>query len=143
MLEGKPQKLESPTLPNTPCEVYFDMESDPFSETEYLFGLLVVEDGKERLEYFIAKTPEEERKVFEKFMARMKQLLRDGPELAIYHYHHYEPKHVERLVEKYGGSSLLKDIQDHMVDLLPIIRKSVVDGVSIALKIFSQHLMIL
>lgn len=126
MLSGKPVVLEKPALPLSSCEVYFDMESDPFSETEYLFGLLICRGGGETLEYHMARTPDEEHKAFLGFMARMKRLMQEEPGLVVYHYHHYEPTHVEKLVEQYGGEEMLKDLQDRMVDLLPVIRKSVV-----------------
>jgi uncharacterized protein len=123
---GKPRWIGAPDLPGHRLEVYFDMESDPYSETEYLFGLMLVEGRKRRFRYFIARGPGEEKKAFAEFMGFMKDLLGTGKEFSIYHYHHYEPKHLEKLAGKYGGVRLLKDMQDRMVDLLPVIKANVV-----------------
>ena len=124
--KGKPQWLGTADLPVCELEVYFDMESDPYSGTEYLFGLMLVEGRKQRFQYFVARSPEAEEEAFVEFMDFIKDLLNGGKEFFIYHYHHYEPKHVEKLVEKYGGVGLLKEMQDRMVDLLPVIKKNVV-----------------
>lgn len=123
---GEHRWLCKPEIPETRLEVYFDMESDPYSQTEYLFGLMMVEDGKKSFEYFLARSPDMEEDAFLGFMDFMESLLDGGKDFVIYHYHHYEPKHVEKLVETYGGVRVLKELQDRMVDLLPLVKKSVV-----------------
>lgn len=123
---NRPLWLGIPAVGSPQQEVYFDMESDPYSGTEYLFGLMLVEGGACDFRYFIARSPEEEEKAFVDFMGFMTNLFNCRKKLLVYHYHHYEPNHIEKLVGRYGGTGLLRKMQDHMVDLLPIIRKNVV-----------------
>ncbi len=119
--------------------VHFDMESNPYTGTEYFFGILVDTPDKRggrkqgSPEFFTAHTysPDDEFKAFEAFLSRMDAIQKESGEegFIIFHYAHYEPTHLIRLAEKYKGRS--KDLVDRvdylnrqMVDLYKLIRKT-------------------
>lgn len=119
--------------------VHFDMESNPYSSVEYLFGVMVDEPGKRGrrkkgpAEFYTAHTlsPNEEYKAFQSFLGRMDELREKFGEdgFIIFHYAHYEPTHLLALAEKYKGRSTeLLDKVDYlnqrMVDLYKLIRKT-------------------
>ena len=123
----------------TLAQVYFDMESDPYSGVEYLFGLMVDPPGKRgarkkgQAEYFMAKdyTPASEQKAFKGFLNRMDQIKKEYGEegFVIFHYAHYEPTHLEKLAEKFEADlPTLIDKVDYfnrrMVDLYKLIKKT-------------------
>ncbi len=119
--------------------VHFDMESDPYSGTEYLFGLMVdvpEKEGKRKLgnaEYFTAHShsPDDEYGAFQSFLRRMEAIReRYGDErFVIFHYAHYEPVHLMKLAEKYQDRSenlveRVDYLNRRMVDLYKLIRKT-------------------
>ena len=119
--------------------VHFDMESNPYSSVEYLFGVMVDEPGKRGrrtkgpAEFYTAHTlsPNEEYKAFQSFLGRMDELREEFGEdgFIIFHYAHYEPTHLLGLAEKYKDRSAeLIDRVDYlnrrMVDLYKLIRKT-------------------
>jgi len=121
------------------AHVYFDMESDPYSGVEYLFGLMVDHPGKGgrrrkgKAEFFTAHSysPDEEYGAFYAFLKRMETIKNKyGDEgFAIFHYAHYEPTHLMKLAEKYQERSPgLIDRVDYlnrrMVDVYKLIKKS-------------------
>ena len=115
-------------------EIYFDMESDPFSETEYLYGIHTVDrtkGTKGSTEYFIAKNKAEEGATFHKFLKRMKTILdkakQAGKEWVIYHYAHYESSHTKKLMGKYDDpEGILDKMLEGMIDLYRVIRETVI-----------------
>lgn len=86
--------------------VHFDMESDPYSDTEYLFGVMVdvsTKKGQRKrgdAEFFTAhsRSPDDEYGAFHSFLERMEAIREQyGDEgFAIFHYAHYEPVHLIR-----------------------------------------------
>ncbi|MHB8780353.1 MAG: TM0106 family RecB-like putative nuclease [Candidatus Geothermincolia bacterium] len=127
MLQGKQLVLQPAVLPDCDTALYFDMESDPYSETEYLFGtMLVAGDQDPVFRYFLAKSPDEEESAFSEFMEYIDDLLRTYGPIPIYHYHHYERTHTDKLAGRYGQVQLLALAQENMVDLLPIVKGCVV-----------------
>ena len=119
--------------------VHFDMESNPYSSVEYLFGVMVDEPGKRGrrtkgpAEFYTAHTlsPNEEYKAFQSFLGRMDELREEFGEdgFIIFHYAHYEPTHLLALAEKYKDRSAdLIDRVDYlnrrMVDLYKLIRNT-------------------
>ena len=119
--------------------VYFDMESDPYSSVEYLFGVMADEPGKRgrrkkgETEFFTAESyaPEAEYEAFNAFLKRMDQIRRNfGDEgFAVFHYAHYEPAHLTRLAAKYiekdpGLIDKVDYLNRRMVDLYKLIKKT-------------------
>lgn len=121
------------------ARVYFDMESDPYSSVEYLFGLMVDPPGSRgkrtsgKAEYFTAlsRGPDDEYSAFTGFLERMDTIRETYGDrgFAIFHYAHYEPVHLAGLAEKYReGSPELIDRVDYlitrMVDLFKLVKKT-------------------
>ncbi len=115
-------------------EIYFDMESDPFSDVEYLYGIHLIDrkkGSKGTTEHFLAKSKKEECPTFHRFLARMKAIIdkaeKRGGEWVIYHYAHYESSHMKKLMGKYDDPHrVLEKMLEEMIDLYRIIRETVV-----------------
>ena len=122
-------------LPKTALKLYFDIEGDTLLGIDYLFGIWVsgdekrlyakaqnvrfFEDGKYFV-YFLAKQPEEEKIMWQAFLKWVALL---PEEYTVYHYANYEKKHLETLVDEYGGSSALERFQTKLVDLQIVVEK--------------------
>ena len=120
---GKPIMIEKPNLSQTLTEAFFDIEGDPLRRLEYLFGILMVKDGKQKYHSFIAKKPEEEEKAWNEFLEFAETL--NG--VPIYHYGSYERQVIARLGARYGITDSVKRIlEENLVDLMKVCGKSVV-----------------
>ena len=121
------------------AHVYFDMESDPYSSVEYLFGIMVDEPGKKgrrkkgQAEFFTAEnySPDSEYGAFQGFLKRMDRIKKKyGDEgFVILHYAHYEPTHLMKLADKYKerDAELIEKVDylnRRMVDLFKLIKKT-------------------
>ena len=105
-------KLADVTFPKVSTEIFLDLEGtgEQVSEEEliandYLIGVLVRRDGTEKYLHFLAENFEAEGKMFHEFL----EWLASQEDYIIYHWHHYEKKHLERLVERYGISEEMTD----------------------------------
>lgn len=89
-------------VPSAPLELYFDIESDPLSSIDYLFGFLV-DDKKSEPQYtaFTAEKPEDEEQMWRAFLA---WLLNMPTNMIVYHYSAYEKIRVAFLSSKYGAT---------------------------------------
>ena len=149
MTSGKLRVKSKPEIEVAAVECFFDIESDPYSETEYLFGLLTVTDGSkgrsEKTEQFVALRPTEERKVFLSFLARMKKIIDTAANRAksvvVYHYGHYEPTHLRILAERHGDPhDVVSEMLKRMVDLYTVVKQCVIMPVeSYSLKEVAKH----
>jgi predicted RecB family nuclease len=108
-------------------DVFFDIEGDPFYEParglEYLFG--VVADGAFRA--FWAHDRAEERVAFEQLVDFLTERLARFPDLHVYHYAHYEPTALKRLMGELGTredevDELLR--REVFVDLYRVVAES-------------------
>ena len=137
MLSGKKIVKDSPRnhlREGAVLEIYFDMESDPFSDTEYLYGIHLIDrkkGSKGSTEHFLAKSKKEEGATFHRFLARMKQITdsvgKNGGDWVVYHYAHYESSHMRKLMETYDDPyRILENMLEEMVDLYRVIRETVV-----------------
>ncbi len=138
-----PEDRESTTsidfTDSTTAHVYFDMESDPYSGAEYLFGIMVDEPMKKgkrkkgQAEFFMADnySPESEYGALRAFLERMDRVKKtygdDG--FIIFHYAHYEPTHLMKLAEKYKerDAGLIEKVDyfnRRMVDLYKLIKNT-------------------
>jgi uncharacterized protein len=108
-------------------DVFFDIEGDPFYEAtrglEYLFG--VVTDGEFRA--FWAHDRAEERVAFERLVDFLTERLARFPDLHVYHYAHYEPTALKRLMGELGTredevDELLR--REAFVDLYRVVAES-------------------
>jgi predicted RecB family nuclease len=120
-------KLPAPS----PHDMFFDFEGDPFVGTnglEYLFGWLY------RDEYYDlwAKNDVEEKQALGKFMDTVMKILRDDPDMHIYHFGAYEQSALKRLVGKYAvkEEELDKLLRSGVfVNLHSITRHAIIAGV--------------
>jgi predicted RecB family nuclease len=61
--------LGRPELPDSPVLVYLDIESDPEADFVYLIGMVVVKNGSEISHSYWADHKDQEREIFERFVA--------------------------------------------------------------------------
>jgi len=105
-----------PDIPAAQIKIYFDIEGDPFLGVDYLFGLLIVKDGiKGEFKYFLAEKPENEKVMWDQFISWLK--MENFRDFKVYHFHHYEKTHLNKLSKKYGGCDQLDHFIDNLVDL--------------------------
>ncbi|MEK7105722.1 MAG: TM0106 family RecB-like putative nuclease, partial [Patescibacteria group bacterium] len=120
--EGRTIVMQSVPFPSATTELYFDIESSPVRDLEFMFGVLVVEKGKETYHSFVAKKPEEEGEAWKSFLTFIKTY----PEARIYHFGWYEIEVMKRMSAKYGEVDLVeKIIASQMHDLLIMIRDAI------------------
>lgn len=109
-------------FPQASAELYFDIEADPLRDSEYLFGVLAVERGKETYHAFLAERPEDEGAAWAAFAEFVGRHI-DAP---IYHYGRFEEEVVARFAAKYGCSELVREaLSRNLIDLLETIRATV------------------
>jgi len=125
-------------MPESSVELFFDIESDPLRDFDYLFGVLKVEDGKEEYYQFFAESPEQEVNMWKDFVEFIEQHI-DAP---IYHYGWFEMEVVQRYAAKNGISPIAKDaLEKNMIDLLVLLRPVVIFPLSFySLKDIAMHI---
>jgi predicted RecB family nuclease len=110
-------------------DVFFDMEGDPFEEDglEYLFGLRFVDNGETRFEPLWAHDRAAERVAFERLMDFLAERMQRFPGMHIYHYAHYEPSALKRLMSLHGvREAQMDDLlrRERFVDLYKVVREA-------------------
>ncbi|MBI2484541.1 TM0106 family RecB-like putative nuclease [Candidatus Uhrbacteria bacterium] len=135
LVSGRHILLATPEL--TPGErvIYFDIESDPLRDVEFLFGVL---DPDGAYHGFLARKPAAEEEAWNAFV----EFTRQYPRVPIYHYGWYESDTVRRMADTYHLSVEERDaLLARMRDLLPVIRTSVIFPLSFySLKDISAYL---
>ncbi len=111
-------------------DLFFDMEGDPYEEggLEYLFGVYFFEAGKPQFRPFWAHSRAEEKTAFELFMDFAIARLNEYPDAHIYHYAHYEPTAMKRLMSLHGTREPELDnlLRRHkLVDLYKVVREGI------------------
>ncbi len=90
----------------SPGDVFFDLEGDPFIGTdglEYLFGFATLQpDGTCLYQSRWAFTAEHEKAAFEWFVDSVLDLKSRFPDMHVYHFGHYEPSALKRLMVRYA-----------------------------------------
>lgn len=120
---GKHFVRKAVVLPQTPTEIFFDIEGDPLRQVEYLFGFLVRDEGGERYEYQIAESPEQENVMWQAFLEWLTRLPKT---YTVYHYGTYEKTKIDALAAIYGGSPALDYFRDALIDLNEIVKDKLV-----------------
>ena len=120
----------------SPGDIFLDIEGDPFvgeSGQEFLFGyILGGDDSTDSYHGEWALTREDERRAFEHFVDLVMQRWVSHPDLHIYHYSHYEPGALKRLMGRYATR---EEQIDRMlrgglfVDLYQVVRQGIRVGV--------------
>jgi uncharacterized protein len=136
--------------PPSPGDVFFDMEGYPFFDAlggiEYLFGALTADTGAVRYDAFRAANRDGEKRAFEQFIDFVWNRLRLWPDLHIYHYAHYEPTALKRLMALHATreeevDELLR--REVFTDLYQVVRRSVrISHDSYSLKAVRQFFMV-
>jgi uncharacterized protein len=112
-------------------DVFFDIEGDPFYEParglEYLHGVVYLEDGEPTFKSLWALDRTQERQTFEQLVDFLHERLARYPDMHVYHYAHYEPSTLKRLMSEYGTredeiDDLLR--REVFVDLFRVIEQS-------------------
>lgn len=110
-------------LPEASAELFFDIESDPLRDFDYLFGILKVTAQGEEYIAFFAQSPEQEGKMWREFVQFIEMHI-DAP---IYHYGQFEEEVVHRFAAKYGIGQIAREALEHnMIDLQDVIRPTVI-----------------
>lgn len=110
-------------LPEADVELYFDIESDPLRDFDYLFGVFKVSSEGEEYHHFFADSPDQEGQMWDDFVNFIEQHI-DAP---IYHYGWFEEEVVHRFTAKYGASEMVQDaLERNMIDLLSVLRPVVI-----------------
>ncbi len=110
-------------LPEASIEVFFDIESDPLRDFDYLFGVLVVEKGQQTYHSFFAESPDQEGEMWAEFVGFVERHL-DAP---IYHYGWFEHEVVQRFALRYGISEIAREaLERNMIDILHVVRPAVI-----------------
>ena len=122
-------------------DLFFDIEGDPFAlddGVDYLFGVLEpqhsTEEGKPAfhtlwsIDDYGEVTFEAEKSAFEGLIDLIMDRLEHDPSLHVYHYNHYEPTAMKRLMGRYGTR---ENEVDHLlragvfVDLFRVVRQGI------------------
>jgi uncharacterized protein len=111
-------------------DLFFDMEGDPLYENglEYLFGAVSVDQGEPQFHAFWGHDRLEEKRAFEQFIDFVYERLERRPDLHVYHYSHYEPTALKRLMGLHGTreeqvDNLLR--RGVFVDLYKIVKQGI------------------
>ena len=124
LTKGGVIRIGEAELPKGDTELHFDIEGDPFLGVEYLFGILIREDGEEEYRTFLAENPEDEGKAWLAFC----DFIEGYVGTPIYHYGWYELDVVKRLSARYGISAKAAEALEHrhMIDLNRLIQHTVI-----------------
>lgn len=112
------------TDPTEGLEIHFDIESHPPTDSDYLYGLLLRQNGEDEYLSFVADRPEDEERMWRAFLTWTEQL----PErFTVYHYASYENQRLHQLAKRYGSEDhegLMKFI-NAFVDTKELVRTHV------------------
>ena len=123
LTEGRHILLNRAHLPEARVELFFDVESDPLRDFDYLLGVLAVSEGKQKYHAFLARTPEEQKDMWQSFLSFIESY-HDAP---VYHYGGFEQEVVRRLGERHGRTPIAQEaLERNMIDILFSLRHSVV-----------------
>ncbi len=95
-----------------PRDIFFDMEGYPLlgvNGLEYLYGSAERGDGKSNYLEIWAKSVSAEASAFQQFMNFAFTRWKENPGMHIYHYGHYEPSTLKRLMGTYGVCENMMD----------------------------------
>lgn len=98
-------------------EIHFDIESDPPSDVDYLYGFLIRRSEGDEYKPFVAETLEQEGEMWRSFLSWLKTL---PTGYWVYHFSMYEYSRLAVLEKRYGGSEWLDYFRTRMIDLKEI-----------------------
>ncbi len=119
-------------IPNpTEKDIFFDMEGYPLigeNGLEYLYGF---SDRKRNYQTIWAYHPNEENKAFQLFVELLHKTWSSYKEMKVYHYGHYEPSTLKRLMGRYGiCEEMVDDLlrAEVFVDLYQVLKQALLVG---------------
>lgn len=129
LIDSKPIIFGKLSLPKRKTEIFFDLEATMPDEelnnstiTNYLFGMIIREDGKEEFVPIVAKSLDEEEKIFREFI----KIVSEKEDFVIYYFSHFEKTHLTRMFEEYGVDEKIKTkIMESSIDLQKVIKEVV------------------
>ncbi|MDQ3678203.1 MAG: TM0106 family RecB-like putative nuclease [Actinomycetota bacterium] len=108
-------------------DAFFDIEGDPYwgdEGLEYLLGTWTAQNDHARI---WAHDEREEREALERWVDWITERVAAYPEAHVYHYNHYEPTALKRLMTKYGTREAQIDEllrREIFVDLYTVVRQA-------------------
>lgn len=120
-------------------DVFFDIEGDPFEAggLEYLFGIRYQKAGSGRFQAFWAHDRAGEKRAFEALIDFLAARIARYPAMHIYHYSHYEPTALKRLMTLHGTREAQVDEllrAGRLVDLHKVVKESLRSSEGYSLK---------
>ncbi len=124
LMSNEPMILKKSEFPDVKDEIYFDIESDPTENIDYLLGVLIKKrNGQTEYKPFLAKDKADEERIWREFLNFLEGL----DDFVIYHYSYYERQVFERFGKQYGISLELDNkFTSHTMDLQRITTESVI-----------------
>ena len=120
----------------TSDDIFLDFEGDHFAESgvgEYLLGYVTrAPEGSAGYTAIWARTPEEERAAFERFIDLATEIRTRNSQAHIYHFAPYEPTALKRLMGRYATREVELDEllrARSLVDLHTVTKRALVAGV--------------
>jgi hypothetical protein len=99
--EKKVLVLGSPQVPESPVNIYVDLEGDPDRAFVYLLGMIVEENGTEKQYSFWIDHKEDEKWLLTQFA----EVLAPHRDYCVFHYGSYEPGFFRRMAKETGELS--------------------------------------
>jgi uncharacterized protein len=115
-------------------DVFFDFEGDPWwgdDGLEYLFGTVALDGNNWRYNERWATSRAEEKQQFEDWMDWITDRLATYPDLHIFHYNHYEPTALKRLMSRHA--TRIAEVDELLrrkvfIDLYAVVRQAMKIG---------------
>ena len=117
--EKKMYVFEKPVLPDSPIQIYLDIEGNEQNNFHYLIGLMVVGDGLEKRYSFWADNLSEEENIVKQLIAVCEQY----ENFTLFHYGSYEKQYLQRLKKKFPKKydEIIDKILKNAINILSII----------------------
>jgi uncharacterized protein len=121
--DGKHTIRNRVDLPKSSVELFFDIESDPLRDFDYLYGFLIVERGKEEYRAIMAQSEGG----LEQAWREVCTLLESYHDAPIYHYGSFEADVLHRLIDRFGASAIVREsVERNLFDINAIQRPAVI-----------------
>lgn len=123
------KSTKSIVFPSCTVEIFLDLEGvdpsmmgDEVIQVDYLIGALVRVGSKEEYLAFVAQDLEHEKEMLFEFL----DFIKKQKDYVIYHYHHYEKTHLEKMMTRHGVDEKVKNmVFEQMIDIYKIATSSV------------------
>ncbi len=131
LVSKKESVLQTPSIPDSPNYVMFDLEGLPPQLDEldkvYLWGTQVFGNNPESFQAATAGFgPDGDREGWASFLSNAGSVFTRHGDVPFVHWHHYERVKLDGYVERYGDpNGIAERIKKNLLDLLPITRDSI------------------